>query len=151
MKLKNKRLLSYLMVFGDFFMVMIGLILLFDEDMFILGLLMLGFLAIDIYLTFDYIKALIHREKVEKSLQSDNERAGALRRQWNRMKSSSRQNPQAGSQQQSRPVQQPRPAQAQPSEQVRPQPSQQTIWVEEPDFSDILSSDEQNMNQASHG
>ncbi len=155
MKLKNKRLLSYIMVFGDFFMAMVGLILLFDEDFFILGLLMLGFLAIDIYLTFDYIKALAHREKVEKSLQADNERARTLRRQWNRMDTSQRPGPQPGTYRpaQQRPAQ-PRPApQPQPQQRPAPQPApQQAVWVEEePDFSDILSSDDQNMNQSSHG
>jgi len=154
MKLKNKRLLSYIMVFGDFFMAMVGLILLFDEDFFILGFLMLGFLAIDIYLTFDYIKALAHREKVEKSLQADNERARAMRTQWTRTDSPQRQGPRPGTYRQARPrPAQPRPAEPRPAEpRPMPQPApQQTVWVEEePDFSDILSNDEQNMNQTSH-
>lgn len=141
MKLKNKRLLSYFMIFGDFFMVMIGLILMLDGEMFILGLMMLGFLAVDIYLTFDYIKALLHREKVEKSLQADNERAQALRRQWNRMDDSAPLGAQQARFNQAR--QRPAP-QSRPAPQAQPRPA----WAEEePDFSDILSDDNQNVNQ----
>lgn len=79
MKLRSKRILSGIMIAGDLFMMLIGLILIFEEDMFIFGLIMLGLLVIDIYLTIDYIRSLNHREKVEESLKYYNLRASEIR------------------------------------------------------------------------
>ncbi len=83
MKLSHKRFLSTLMIAGDIFMMLIAFFLMFEEDLFLVGLIMMGFLFIDVYLTIDYIRALKHREKVENSLIMDNIRAGEARRQWN--------------------------------------------------------------------
>ncbi|MBQ9328538.1 MAG: hypothetical protein IJ225_08410 [Solobacterium sp.] len=85
MKPKNKRFLSGVMIAGDIMMILMALILVFDEEYLMFGLLMLVFLAIDIYLTIDYIRALAHREKVEKSLRDDNEKARQIHRQWSNM------------------------------------------------------------------
>ena len=82
MNLKSKRILSGIMIGGDIFMALIAFMLIFEEDLFIIGALMLGFLAIDIYLTIDYIRSLKHREKVENSLKSDNENARFINRNW---------------------------------------------------------------------
>jgi len=82
MNLKSKRILSSIMIAGDFIMVLIALALIFEEDLFLFGVFMLGFLAIDIYLTIDYIKSLRHREKVENSLRADNENARFINRNW---------------------------------------------------------------------
>ena len=82
MKLSTKRLLAGVMIAGDLFMVLIGLMLIFEEDLLIFGLIMLGLLAADIYLTIDYIRSLKHREKVENSLRSDNENARFINRNW---------------------------------------------------------------------
>ena len=82
MKLKNKRILAGFMIAGDMLMVLIALALIFEEDLFLFGAIMLGFLAIDVYLTIDYIKALKHREKVENSLRADNENARYINRNW---------------------------------------------------------------------
>ncbi len=82
MNLKSKRILSGIMIGGDIFMALIAFMLIFEEDMFMIGAFMLGFLAIDIYLTIDYIRSLKHREKVENSLRSDNENARFINRNW---------------------------------------------------------------------
>ena len=82
MNLKSKRILSGIMIGGDIFMALIAFMLIFEEDLFIIGALMLAFLAIDIYLTIDYIRSLKHREKVENSLRSDNENARFINRNW---------------------------------------------------------------------
>ena len=82
MNLKSKRILSGIMIGGDIFMALIAFMLIFEEDLFIIGALMLGFLAIDIYLTIDYIRSLKHCEKVENSLKSDNENARFINRNW---------------------------------------------------------------------
>ena len=68
MNLKAKRILAGFMIAGDLFMVLIGLMLIFEEDLFLFGMIMLGLLAADIYLTIDYLRALQHRERVEESL-----------------------------------------------------------------------------------
>lgn len=73
------------MIAGDLFMMLIGLILIFEEDMFIFGLIMLGLLVIDIYLTIDYIRSLSHREKVEESLKYDNLRASEIRQRYDEL------------------------------------------------------------------
>ena len=57
----------------------------FEEDMFIFGLIMLGLLVIDIYLTIDYISSLSHREKVEESLKYDNLRASEIRQRYDEL------------------------------------------------------------------
>ena len=93
MKLAHKRILSGLMIAGDIFMAMVAMMLIFDEDLLIIGLMMLGFLAIDIYLTIDYIRALRHREKVENSLLMDNIRARETKRQANHMSKARPQRP----------------------------------------------------------
>ncbi|MBQ1438142.1 MAG: hypothetical protein IIZ10_00525 [Solobacterium sp.] len=85
MKLRSKRILSGIMIAGDLFMMLIGLILIFEEDMFIFGLIMLGLLVIDIYLTIDYIRSLNHREKVEESLKYDNLRASEIRQRYDEL------------------------------------------------------------------
>lgn len=85
MKLRSKRILSGIMIAGDLFMMLIGLILIFEEDMFIFGLIMLGLLVIDIYLTIDYIRSLSHREKVEESLKYDNLRASEIRQRYDEL------------------------------------------------------------------
>lgn len=85
MKLTHKQILSSIMIAGDIFMALIALILIFEESLAFFGIVMLGFLAIDIYLTIDYIKALNHRIKVEQSLKSDNARAADIRRRFNDM------------------------------------------------------------------
>ena len=82
MKLSTKRLLAGIMIAGDLFMVLIGLMLIFEEDLLIFGLIMLGLLAADIYLTIDYIRALKHREQVEESLKYDNLRASEIRQRY---------------------------------------------------------------------
>ena len=84
-KLRSKRILSGIMIAGDLFMMLIGLILIFEEDMFIFGLIMLGLLVIDIYLTIDYIRSLSHREKVEESLKYDNLRASEIRQRYDEL------------------------------------------------------------------
>ncbi len=85
MKLSTKRILSGIMIAGDLFMMLIGLILIFEEDMFLFGLTMLVLLVLDIYLTIDYIRSLHHREKVEESLKYDNLRASEIRRRYDEL------------------------------------------------------------------
>ena len=92
MKLSQKRLLSGFMIAGDIFMMLVAMMLIFEEELFIIGMMMLGFLAVDIYLTIDYIRSLRHREKVESSLKADNERLARSRREWSNM--NLRRNPQ---------------------------------------------------------
>ena len=91
MNLKSKQILAAIMMLGDCFMLFIAFLLMFEEDMVFLGVLMMAFLAVDIYLTVDYINALKHRSKVEKSLLADNERMRRAREQWNRMDQNSEQ------------------------------------------------------------
>lgn len=86
MKLSTKRILSGIMIAGDLFMMLIGLILIFDEEMFLFGMAMLVLLAIDIYLTIDYIRSLKHREKVEQSLLNDNLHASEIRQRYEEMR-----------------------------------------------------------------
>ena len=85
MKLSHKQFLSSLMIAGDILMAMIALALIFEEDLVFFGVVMLAFLAIDIYLTIDYIRAIKHRIKVENSLKSDNARAGEIRRRYDEL------------------------------------------------------------------
>ena len=73
------------MIGGDLFMMLIGLILIFDEEMFLFGMAMLVLLGIDIYLTIDYIRSLKHREKVENSLMMDNLHASEIRQRYDEL------------------------------------------------------------------
>ena len=92
MKLNHKRVLSAIMIAGDIMMAFIALALIFEEDLAFFGICMLGFLAIDIYLTFDYIKALRHRIKVEESLKADNAHAAEIRARFEEMSRQERAN-----------------------------------------------------------
>ena len=124
MKLRSKRILSGIMIAGDLFMMLIGLILIFEEDMFIFGLIMLGLLVIDIYLTIDYIRSLSHREKVEESLKYDNLRASEIRQRYDELSAPERRT--------YRPHSVPRRAKG------------ESIREEEEDLSDVLSGREAN-------
>ena len=121
MKLSTKRLLAGIMIAGDLFMVLIGLMLIFEEDLLIFGLIMLGLLAADIYLTIDYIRALQHRERVEQSLKQDNLHASEIRQRYQEL-SAPRKNRAR------------RPAAEAPAPAPAPKPAE-----EEDDLSDLLT------------
>ncbi len=120
MKLKNKQILSIIMIFGDLFMALVAFALMM-EDMPFIGGLMLLFLGVDIYLTIDYIRALKHREKVEQSLLSDNQRLREVNTQWNQLRR--------------RPKERRRTAETE----------------EEDDLSDVLTARQEERNQSMHG
>lgn len=128
MNLKSKRILSSIMIAGDVIMALIALALIFEEDLFLFGVFMLAFLAVDLYLTIDYIKSLKHREKVENSLRADNENARFINRNWEEL---SRQEAQAAARRRSRAPR--RTAQQRPVQQPQSAPI-----AEEEDLSDVL-------------
>lgn len=147
MNLKSKRILSSIMIAGDIIMVLIALALIFEEDLFLFGMFMLGFLAIDIYLTIDYIQSLKHREKVENSLRADNENARFINRNWEEL---TRQEAQAAAKRRTRtarraPQQAPAPQPAKPVKQPAAQPA------EEEDLSEVLRGPATPGSQQMHG
>ena len=147
MNLKSKRILSSIMIAGDIIMVLIALALIFEEDLFLFGMFMLGFLAIDIYLTIDYIQSLKHREKVENSLRADNENARFINRNWEEL---TRQEAQAAAKRRTRtarraPQQAPAPQPAKPVKQPTAQPA------EEEDLSEVLRGPATPGSQQMHG
>ena len=157
MKLSSKRILSGIMIAGDIFMIMIALFLMLDESV-ILGLMMLGFLAVDIYLTIDYIRALRHRERVESSLRADNERLSRSRRQWSNMNlrrnpPRTKSRPKTAEQPSARKT--PQPSAPRPSQEARqnsaPRVIVQPAYQEEEDLSDVLTSPSQQSGQNMHG
>ncbi len=135
MKLSTKRVLSGIMIAGDLFMVLIGLILVFDDEMFLFGMAMLVLLAIDIYLTVDYIRSLQHREKVEESLKMDNLHAGEIRQRYQEL---------------SKPGTSSRPAQ-QRRRKAAARPAAYEAPAEEDDLSDLLNGPASSQNQELHG
>ncbi|MCR5229576.1 MAG: hypothetical protein K6D03_05580 [Solobacterium sp.] len=75
-----KRVLSGIMVAGDIMLAIIFLFMLLNGELFGLSVFMLAFLAVDAYLSIDYMKQLSHRMKVEESLKRDNDAVKRARR-----------------------------------------------------------------------
>lgn len=70
---KVKRILARITLGLDVFLFLLFFTMLFDSDLFGISLVTLIFLAVDGYLTADYIKEMKYKEKQMEALKQDNE------------------------------------------------------------------------------
>lgn len=70
---KVKRILARITLGLDVFLFLLFFTMLFDPDLFGISLVTLIFLAVDGYLTADYIKEMKYKEKQMEALKQDNE------------------------------------------------------------------------------